>query len=298
MKQVVSVSLGSSARNHRVVVNVLGQDVAVERIGTDGSLQKVIQQIRKLDGKVDALGLGGIDRYIYVGEKRYTFREAEVIAKQARQTPILDGSGLKHALERHVVRQLADHPLIALRGKKVLLVAAADRFGMATSLVEIGCEVTCGDLMFGFGVPVPIRSLKGLERWSRVIVPMITKLPIRFLHQAEEQQREIRARFAPYYERADVIAGDFWVIRKHLPNRLTGKIILTTTVTAADVALLQERGVHALVTTMPNMGGRSYDTNVMEALLVALTEERGELPAETYLQVLEEIGFEPRVSFF
>jgi len=36
MKRVVSVSLGSSRRDHKATLQLLGQEVTVERIGTDG----------------------------------------------------------------------------------------------------------------------------------------------------------------------------------------------------------------------------------------------------------------------
>jgi hypothetical protein len=296
VKHVVSVSLGASSRNHRVHVSALGYDVTVERIGTDGDLKQAMRAIGQLDGKVDAFGMGGIDRYIYVGERRYTFREAERMAACARLSPILDGSGLKNTLERHVVLQLADDPQVMLRGKKVLLVSGADRFGMAEALVQIGCDVTFGDLMFGLGLPLRVRSLKGLARLARVIAPVITQLPIRYLYPTGEKQKEIRARFAACYAEADVIAGDFHFIRRHLPERLRGQTILTNTVTAADVELLRERGAGWLITTTPNLEGRSFGTNVIEALLVAVAGGSGELGAPEYLALLGEIGFEPRVE--
>jgi hypothetical protein len=296
LKHVVSVSLGSSRRNHTVTVRLFGQEVLVERIGTDGDRQGVIDTIRRLDGKVDAFGMGGIDRYIFVNGRRYTFREAEMIARHARRSPIVDGSGLKNSLERHVVHLLADHPLIQLRGKNVLLVSGVDRFGMASALVEIGCRVTFGDLMFGLGMPVAIRSLAGLDRAARVIAPIATKLPIRFLYPTGEKQKEIEAKFARHYLAADVIAGDFHFIRRHLPDRLAGKTILTNTVTEEDVELLRGRGVKHLVTTTPNLEGRSFGTNVMEALLVALQGSRGELSAMQYLSLFDKAGFAPRIE--
>ncbi|MGB8957154.1 MAG: hypothetical protein WCC10_17415 [Tumebacillaceae bacterium] len=297
-KHVVSISLGSSARNHRVNVELLGQQVIVERIGTDGDLQRVIEYIQQMDGAVDAFGMGGIDRYIYVQDKRYTFREAETIARHARKTPIVDGSGLKNSLERHVVQSLADDPRVLLRGKKVLLVSAVDRFGMAAALVELGCEVTFGDLMFGLGVPVPIRSLRSLDRLARMIAPLVTKLPFRYLYPTGEKQREITAKYEEHYLAADVIAGDFHYIRRHLPEHLPGKVILTNTVTQEDVELLRARGVRMLVTTTPNLDGRSFGTNVMEALIVALTEGKGALQPDEYLHMLHAIGFSPRIEEF
>ena len=42
MKTVVSVSLGSSTRDHRAVVNLLGEDFDISRVGTDGKLDAAI----------------------------------------------------------------------------------------------------------------------------------------------------------------------------------------------------------------------------------------------------------------
>jgi hypothetical protein len=40
MRRVVSVSLGSSTRDKRVVLNLKGENILVERIGTDGDINK------------------------------------------------------------------------------------------------------------------------------------------------------------------------------------------------------------------------------------------------------------------
>jgi hypothetical protein len=96
MKQVVSVSLGSSKRDHKVEAEFLGEKFVIERIGTDGDMQRAIQMIRELDGKVDAFGMGGIDLYVVAGNRRYALREAKKIAAAAQLTPIVDGSGLKN----------------------------------------------------------------------------------------------------------------------------------------------------------------------------------------------------------
>jgi hypothetical protein len=73
---------------------------------------------------------------------------------------------------------------------------------------------------------------------------------------------------------ADIIAGDFHYIRRHLPTAesgiLKGKTILTNTTTEQDQIELRERGVKRLITTTPSFDGRSFGTNVMEAMCVAL----------------------------
>jgi hypothetical protein len=64
MKRAVSVSLGSSARDKKVVISLKGEQIVAERIGTDGDAQKARRLFAELDGKVDALGVGGVDLYL------------------------------------------------------------------------------------------------------------------------------------------------------------------------------------------------------------------------------------------
>lgn len=254
MKHVVSISLGSSKRNHKTIEQLGDQTFCIERIGTDGDKRCAIEMIKELDGKVDAFGLGGTDLYIYAGNKRYTFRESVEIAAAARLTPIVDGSGIKNTLERRVVRYLEQTQGIQFRNKPVLVVCAVDRFGLAETLTEAGSQTVFGDLMFGLGLQLPIRTMAGLARLARIVAPVVTKLPISWFYPTGDRQNEIKPRFSEYFAAADIIAGDFHFIRRNMPDHLAGKWIITNTVTGDDERLLQERGVHTLVTTTPDMG--------------------------------------------
>ena len=153
LKRVLSVSLGSSTRDHSVQTDFLGEKFLIERVGTNGDMEKAVKIIREHDGRVDAFGLGGIDLYIYAAGKRYTFRDAAKIAKAAKITPVVDGSGLKNTLERRVISYLTENKGISFSGKKVLMVSAVDRPGMARSLWDAGASMNFGDLIFGLGIP-------------------------------------------------------------------------------------------------------------------------------------------------
>ena len=85
---VVSVSIGSSSRDTSQEITLLGRTVTVERIGTDGDMQAAARLIRELDGKVDAIGLGGIDIYLQALGRRYYLRDAVRLAANARVTPV------------------------------------------------------------------------------------------------------------------------------------------------------------------------------------------------------------------
>lgn len=299
MKKVLSISLGSSKRDHKVEINILGEDFIIERKGTDGDKKKAYKLFTELDGKYDAFGLGGIDLYIFSSEKQYVFRDAQKLIKDVRKTPVVDGSGLKNTLERKVINSLHNNGEgINFRKKKVLMVSALDRFGMAEALKKLDADLFFGDIVFGIGIPVILSSFRSLELISRIAAPIITKLPFELIYPTGKKQ-EINNKsnkFARYYQKADIIAGDFHFIKKYLPVKLTDKIIITNTVTSEDIKQLKKRDVKKIITTTPDLGGRSFGTNVMEAVLIALLNKPvKELQPEDYEKILDKINFTPRI---
>ncbi|MGE5373138.1 MAG: quinate 5-dehydrogenase [Solirubrobacterales bacterium] len=296
MKHVVSVSLGSSKRNKSVEAEFLGEMFKIERIGTDGDWNRAIELIRSLDGKVDAFGMGGISLYIYVGARKYVLRDAKKLLAEARKTPMVDGGGLKNILERQSIEKVARDGIVDFKNKKVLMVCAVDRYGMAQTFDDMGSQLVCGDLIYSLGIPIAIRSLKGLERLGNIIGPIVVNFPFDALYPTGQKQEVIIPKHSKYYYEADIIAGDFLYIRRFLPEHLDGKIIVTNTTTAEDVELLKERGVKLLVTTTPEMEGRSFGTNVMEAVTVALLGRRPEkITEDDYRAILKELDFQPGV---
>lgn len=290
-KHVVSVSLGSSARDVDVTVPLLGEMVRIQRRGTDGSVAAARALVAELDGQVDAIGLGGLDLFLQWMGRRYYFREARVIASAAKRTPVVCGAGLKDTLERRAVAAL--DASVGWRGRRVLLTVAVDRFGMAEALVEHGADMRFGDLMFALGLPWPIHSMPALDRVARTLAPPLTKLPISWLYPTGTKQNApgTSQRFAAHYAWAEVVAGDWHTIRRYAPERLDGLTIFTNTTTKADVAFLAQAGAARLVTTTPRFEGRSLATNLLEAAFVAL---RGRDQGRAgYERILDELAYAP-----
>jgi hypothetical protein len=296
MKRAVSVSLGSVRRNKVVDVRILEQPVRLERIGTDGDAERAAQLFRELDGQVDALGVGGMDLGVHTPWGFYPIRGAQRMVAGVALTPLVDGSGLKDTLERRVAAVLERAAGGEIRPRRVLLVAALTRFGMTRSFEEAGYECAYGDLMFALGVPVALRSPRTLALLARVLLPIAGRLPMKMLYPTGEQQDEIVPRYGDWYEWATVIAGDFLYIRRHLPERLDGKIIVTNTTTEADVRLLRQRGARLLVTSTPVFDGRSFGTNLLEAGLTAAAGKGRTLTHDELEALLAELQLEPQVQ--
>jgi hypothetical protein len=297
VKRVVSVGPGSSTRDHRVEVELLGQPLVLERIGTDGDLARVGEILRALDGEVDAFGLANIDLRLQTGGRSYPVRDAVRLTRGVTRTPVVDGGGLKASWERWLVtRYLPDHGL-DLRGKRVLVVSSLDRYALAAALVEAGADVRLGDIIFSLGLPIPLRSLTTVRVLATAVLPVTTRLPFRYFYPLGEAQERITPRHERFFRWADVIAGDFHYIRTNMPDDLMGKIVVTQTITTRDVAELRRRGVRLLVTDFPRMQGRSFATNVMQAAVVALLgKPPAEITPEEYVDTLLRAGLEPSIE--
>jgi len=297
MKHVVSVSLGSSQRNRCVTLDFAGQPFRLERVGTDGNVHLAEEMIAERDGKVDAIGLGGVDRYLYAGGRRYELRDAARMAQAATRTPVVDGGGIKLRLEPVFLRRLVDEGALEVEGKRVLLVSAVDRPGMAEALPALGGKMVYGDLIYAVGVPVAMTSLRQVAWAAGLFLPLLRLLPMSVLYPTGGRQEATKPKHTRYFREADIIAGDFQFIRRYMPDDLSGKVVVTNTTRTGDVEELRKRGVAKLITMTPTIGGESFGANVMEAVLVALAGRRPEeLTAEDYLALAERMKWRPGVS--
>ena len=296
MKTAVSVSLGHSDRDKEVEIELFGEKVHIERRGTDGDVEKATALFNELDGQVDALGVGGIDLWVEMGDFRFPFTAAQKMVKDVTQTPVVDGCGLKNTLERQSAQVLVDTLGPSYRSGRVMHTSAADRYGLALGFFDLGYDTVCADLMFAIGLPIPVRSLSSLNRLGRMIGPIITRLPISVLYPTGDKQDEIIPKFTQYYEWATVIAGDCHMIKRHMPDDLSGKVIATNTTTEKDMDLFRQRGVHHVLTTTPVVDGRSFGTNMLEAALTAVAGKGRPLTHVELTEMLVELDLKPAVN--
>lgn len=296
MKRAVSISLGSVTRDKKVTIRLLGEEIILERIGTDGDIKEAIRLYNELDGQVDAFGVGGIDLGLTVAGRHYPLYEAQKLVAGVRHTPVVDGGGLKQTLERKIAQFIEREIGDEIQPKRVLITAGVDRYGSAMSFDEAGYEMLFGDLGFALGIPVPIRSLRQLRTLARILLPIVGHLPLDFLYPTGEKQEKNVPKFGTWYAWASVIAGDCLYIKRHMPERLDSKVIVTNTTTTADVEAFRQRGAHYLVTSTPRLEGRSFGTNVMEAALVAVAGKGRSLTTAELQHMLEQLDLKPTLQ--
>ena len=290
MKRVVSISLGSSTRNKRVETTLRGEPIVLERIGADGDQKRMRQLFLEYDGQVDSFGFGGADLGLEVNGRYFPLHSVHSIIAGV-QAPVVDGGGIRAVVERQTAQQLQG--LVPGHPKRALFCVAVGRYAMVRGFLDMGYETLFGDLAFGLGIPVFLRSLSALHLLARILLPIMARLPFEWIYPTGEKQSQIVPKYEPQYRWASIIADDFLYIKQHLPARLDGKTIVTNTTTGDDVDLLKERGLSHLVTVTPRLDGRSFGTNVMEAALTALAAKGRPLSTAELKEMLDEEEMTP-----
>jgi len=296
MKRATSISLGSKSRDKRVVIRLLGEEVSIERIGTDGDEEAAYQLFCELDGKVDAFGVGGIDLHVHAIKKDYPLRAGLRLVRDVKQTPVVDGGGLKATLETRVMQDVEKKLGDIIQPKTALLVAGLTRGGMSKSFLKAGYKVVFADLMFGLGIPIPINRVPAANIAAALLLPIVGRLPIEMLYPTGDKQLEVIPKYNNYYQANKVIAGDWLYIMRHAPDNLEGKVIVTNTITEEDVTFLKARRVHYLVTTTPVFDGRSFGTNMLEAALVAAAGKNRPLTTQELNQIIDDLNLSAQIQ--
>jgi hypothetical protein len=296
MKRAVSVSLGSSSRNKRVIVSFKGQDIVVERIGTDGDIEKARQIYNELDGEIDAFGVGGVDLYLRLDEREYPLRAALKLVSGVKHTPLVDGRGLKHTLERRVFELAAPALGSIPHFQQAFVPVAIDRLGLAQAVAQVSDQIILGDLMVALGIPIPIKGIPTFKRVARFILPLVSYFPMSMLFYGSDGAEQV-PKYTKFFEGSDLLAGDFLFMRKYMPPDLSGKTLITNTTTEENIELLRERGVKLVITTTPRYDGRSFGTNMMEAALTAYVGLGRPLTDAELNGLIDELELCPSVMF-
>jgi hypothetical protein len=296
MKRAVSISLGSSELDKAVEIELLGVKVHVERIGTDGDMERPARLDQTLNGRVDAFGVGGADFGVQVANRWYPLPSVKPMVRFVRQTPIVDGSWLKSTFEAGLAPFLEAQIGPETGAHRSLITSAVDRWGMANSFLIAGYQCLFGDVMFALGIPLALQSEGATRFMAALIMPIVGRLPIQWVYPTGGKRQECTPRWGAAYHWAPVIAGDCHYVKRYMPDRLPEKIVVANTTTPADVAFFKQASIRYLATSTPVLDGRFLGTNMMEAALVAVAGKGRSLQRDELEAIIRELKMAPQLK--
>jgi hypothetical protein len=223
------------------------------------------------------------------------------LRRYIRQTPVVDGTGLKLTLEKKAAALYQELFSPSEAEKRVLIMTAIDRWGLVEGFNELDYRCIYGDLLFSLGMPIPLMNIKAVKILLKLLLPVVGRLPFSWIYPIGEDQERRHPKYSQYFEWANLIAGDCHYINRYMPDNLTGKVVVTNTTTPQDRDCFRKAGVKNLITSTPVLNGRSFGTNMMEAAILAAIGYKEQVDyshAEGYLSMMdnliEQMGMNPQ----
>ncbi len=280
-------------------VELLGENIEIQHFGCDGDLAKMAARIAELDGAVDAIALQGISCRLKLGDETTTHTAGENLFTVARQTPVVDGYGVRSVMERWAVRLAHEaQPGIWAR-KRVLMTPGLNHHGLAQALAQHTEELRYAEPVVYFALPGPLAGGNdALDAVAGATLAQLRNLSFRRLFPQAGSPG--RPRNAGPFDWADVLAGDMGMIRRYAPDKLKDKTVVAAYASDEDVADLAARGAALLVTTIPPLGAElaHLDEATFEACLTALrSDPASPLTENTYLNLMANLKWQPGIRY-
>lgn len=279
-------------------VELLGHSIEIRHEGFGGSLEAIASRIRELDGRVSAIAVEGIAKTLSLGGSTTKHLNADRLFTLVHQSPVVDGCGVRDAMERWAVRSAADlQPGIWSR-KRMLMVPGLNHTGLAQALGQYSQEIRYADPAIYFSLPAASMSgqFENLDIAEAFTLSQLRSFSFGRLFPTAGPAGDDQ--YLKSFTWADVLAGDIGAIRRFSPPELKRKLIVTEYVTEEDVADLNSRGASAVVTTMPWLdgGSSSLSAATLEGCLAAICAE-SKMPAyeNTYLNLIAGLDWKPTI---
>lgn len=300
MKRILVIHLNDADSVQRI--HFVGADLELIQRGCHGDAGRAGALLKEFDGKVDAIALDGLPAELTLGPASRPHKVGAKLPSIARETPVVDGSGIRAGLERWAVI-LADRAEPGIFAeKRILMTPGLNHGGLAQALERHGSSIRYADPFVYFDLPgLPgVGGRSTLEQASSATLARLDDAPFRRLRPAAGEPRKTRT--SDPFLWADVIAGDIGAIRRYAPANLPRKTVVAEYADEADAADLRKRGVSILVTLMPTLSPEStlgrWSAAVVEASLVALRRDPHQpLTEDTYLDLMADIQWQPCVRY-
>jgi predicted amino acid dehydrogenase len=300
MKQVLAIHINEG--DEIISTSFLDEDIQIHWIGCGGDPDRARSLIAEFDGQVDAIGLDGLPACLELGQSRREHLTGVTLKEVARVTPVVDGSGIRNALERWgaILADRAEPGIFS--EKRVLLVPGLNHRGLAHGLARYSRRIRYADPVIYFAMPdfPGVGSRITLEQVAGPTLEQLKDAPFRRITPQPGVPGTPRSPESFLW--ADILAGDIGAIRRYAPGELRRKIVVVNASSEEDLQDLRERGVSIVVTMIPDLNQtgnrRGLREGTVEAILAALrTNPEAPLVEDTYLDMMADLDWMPDIRY-
>jgi predicted amino acid dehydrogenase len=297
MKNVVSISLGSSRQDFEFKTRFLGHQLSVKRLGTDGSTARAERLLKQWGKQADVIGIGLARDSYTVGAHRFVDKEAAHMKGLVTRIPVTTGVRLGEIFLEWAVR----HTQIKLgnyfNNALVLFFSGLANYKLATTMAEYTDNLQFADPLQQLGVPKLLTSLEALSLYASGAHYVADWAPPRVIpDELLKQWTHFVLRRA--MAKATVIVAPVHELDDFGPEELGGKTVITSSLNDERAAQFADKGVMMVVDGAPTMFGHVLGPNLLDAMIIAATGKNpDDILEDDYLSIITGSQMEPRIVY-
>jgi predicted amino acid dehydrogenase len=297
MKNVVSISLGSSGQDFEFTTRFLGKQLAVKRFGTDGNKAKAERLLKQWEKQADVIGIG-LPRDSYsVGPRRFVDKEAAHMKSLVTRVPVTTGARLGEIFLEWAVRHTQIRLGRYFDNALVLFLSGLSSYKLATTMAEYTDNLQFADPLLQLGVPKLLTSLDALSLYAGGAHYVADWKPPRVVPD-ELMRQWTRFVLRKAMAKATVIVAPVHELDEFGAEELAGKTIITSSINGERTAAFADKGVMMVVDGAPSMFGHVLGPNLLDAMIVAATgKDPDDILEDDYLSIITEAKMEPRIVY-
>lgn len=305
MKTVVSISQRSSEFDYELRTEFLGQPFRILRVGTDGDLSRAESILDSVKAEADAIGLSMFHDQYHAGRETLEHPDTLRLKAIVPDKSVTTGARLRGILQEWAVRHTQTELGHFFDNARVLFLNGQAGYPVARALSEYTDNLLFADPYIDFGVPRLLTSLAQLETYTALTVPMMFRPAaaraadiIRQLPVIRLGEKLVAGSLREAVKGAHVIVAGLDDLQDFSHEQLDGKTVITSRVTDQTLDWMRSRRVAMVVDYSPWLEGRPVGVNVMEAMIsAALSRTPAQMGPDDYLDVIQNLGIEPRILY-
>jgi predicted amino acid dehydrogenase len=295
-KTVVNVTFQGDEWDHDEHVSLGGHPFRLVRVGTSGDVATAENLVSRWSRDADAIGVSGMREARAAGHFDGQIEDLQRITSVTTRVPVRDGSLLTDILQEWALRRVEAEMPGYLANARVVVVGGTIRERTVAVLHEFTDNIIFDepghDLVLPGGVKTdPVRATAagiGEFAWRHVPGFVKNQVPGPFGWVSDKVAHSA-------VEDADVIIGSFSeLMRFGLPD-LSGKAVITSTVSDDRLATLSGLGADLVVDVTPQPFDFVVVPAMYEAMVAATLAPGEELRTQDLAQFIQDAAFEARL---
>lgn len=300
MKHILSLAFSQDQYNFDEEVEFFGETYRITQYSTNFDVDLTESLIKKYDGLCDVICISGLPQKIKFKKGFFNHPDAYRLKVSSKFSPIVDGQIIKDVYIPYALRlfHLKNKTIISKR--KIGFYSAALQKSFVEVLEDLENDLVMADPYFLTKMPFNLYSSKSLEKYLKVLAPVLKRMKISKSHVPSFQERKIKLNKAlNEFLACDILVGNEGNINFLNLDHLKGKTLIIDIVSKGLEEKLKNAGLKEALICLPQLSNHSkINYSVLEGILQLKKGTGTSVKDDDIIALVDELKLAPEIRTF